>query len=139
MPVYSIPMDLNSLLLMFGIASGIFLYWKRGGNQANTDILSMYRARDELQDKERKEMKDQIINMTTEIGRLTGLIEEKDKRIAILESVDISKNPVIDKIAKAASESEEFIRAFRDLPRILSEINKSMHSINEHMAKNTER
>jgi len=132
-------MDLNSLLLMFGIASGIFLYWKRGGNQANTDILSMYRARDELQDKERKEMKDQIINMTTEIGRLTGLIEEKDKRIAILESVDISKNPVIDKIAKAASESEEFIRAFRDLPRILSEINKSMHSINEHMAKNTER
>lgn len=132
-------MDANSVLIFIGMIAGMYVYWRKGGNQASSEIISMYKARDEIQDKERKEMRDSISNLTGEVGRLKGLIEEKDKRIAILESVDIQRNPVMAKFIKrmegAAEESEAFMMAFKDMPQILGEIKTFMEKINAHMEK----
>jgi hypothetical protein len=115
----------------------MFIYWKKGGVQATNEVVAMYKARDELQDKERKEMRAQITDMTGKIGRLEGIIEEKDKRIKILENVDIGKNPLLlrfmEKLMKTADESEQFMAAFAELPAILGEIKTFMESINKHM------
>lgn len=133
-------MDFNSVLLTVGMLVTLVAFWKKGGNQASSDVIAMYKARDEIQDKERKEMRDSISALTGEVGRLKGLIEEKDKRIAILEGVDINKNPVMAKFIKrmenAAEESEAFMNAFKDMPQILSEIKTFMGAINAHLEKN---
>lgn len=130
-------MDVNSVLIFVGIVAGLIVYWKQGGNKASADVIAMYKARDEIQDKQRKELSDQVNALTGEVGRLRGLMEEKDKRIQILESVDINRNPVMAKFIKrmetAAEESETFMSAFKDMPQILSEIKTFMEKINAHM------
>lgn len=134
-------MDANTLLLFAGMIAGIFVYWKKGGNQASVDVISMYKARDEVQDKDRKEMRDQISTMTGKIGRLEGIIEEKDKRIKILENVDITRNPVMLKfmeyITKVTERSEKYMdfteKESQQIMSILVEIKTFMGSINQHM------
>lgn len=132
-------MDANTALLIIGFIGYAVVNWKKGGNQASADVIALYKARDEVQDKQHKENKDQINYLTGEVGRLRGLIEEKDKRIATLEQVDISRNPVmlqfIEKINKSADENAAFINGFKDLPSIMIEIKTFMSNINAHMEK----
>lgn len=134
-------MDGNSVLIFVGMVAGLYVYWKRGGVQASGEVISMYKARDELQDKERKEMRTQISDMTGKIGRLEGIIEEKDKRIKVLESVDISRNPVMLKfmeyLTKVADRSEKYMdfteKESQQVMSILAEIKTFMGNINSHM------
>lgn len=134
-------MDANTLLIFVGMIAGIFVYWKKGGNQASSDVIAMYKARDELQDKDRKEMRDQISSMTGKIGRLEGIIEEKDKRIKILESVDIARNPAMLKfmeyITRVTERSEKYMdfteKESQQIMSILVEIKTFMGNINSHM------
>lgn len=134
-------MDTNSVLLFVGMVAGLFIYWKKGGVQASNEIIAMYKARDELQDKERKEMSKQLHEMTEKIGRLSGIIEEKDKRIKILESVDITRNPAMLKfmeyLTKVAERSEQYMdfteKESNQVMGILVEIKTFMGNINQHM------
>lgn len=130
-------MDFNSVLLTVGLIAGIFVYWRKGGNQASAEVLAMYKARDELADKERIEMKEKISTMTGEIGKLKGILEEKNKRIDLLEAVVQGRNPEMVKfmqdLTKVSKESEAFMTSFKDLPAILGEIKTFMHNINQHM------
>ena len=139
MAVIFSPMDANTVLLFIGMIVGIFVYWKKGGNQATTEVLAIYKSRDELQDKQRTEMMDQIHTLTGEVGRLNGILSEKEARIKILESVDVGRNPVLmqfmEKLTKTALDSEIFMAGFKDLPQMLNEINTSLHALNAQMAK----
>lgn len=130
-------MDANTLLLFVGMLTGIFVYWKKGGNQASAEVLAMYKARDELNDKEREDMKNRIHVLTGDVGKLRGIIEEKNKRIDLLESIVQGRNPEMLKfmqdLTKSARESEDFMKSFKDVPQILGEIKTFMHSINTHM------
>lgn len=133
------PMDANTLLLFVGMIAGIFVYWRKGGNQATSEVLSMYKSRDELQDKQRKEMMEQVHTLTAEVGRLNGILSEKEARIKILESVDVGRNPAImqfmEKLNKTADESALFMLSFKDLPQMMANINTNLQALNEHMAK----
>ena len=136
---FFLPMDANTFLLGIGMAAMIFLQWKNGANKAGSETVALYKARDEVQDKESKRKDEQIDKLTHEVGKLSGILEEKERRIKTLEQVDISRNPVMlafmQKLTKTAEESETFMVAFKDLPSILGEIKTFMGAINEHMAK----
>ncbi len=99
----------------------------------------MYKSRDELQDKQRKEMMEQVHTLTAEVGRLNGILSEKEARIKILESVDVGRNPAImqfmEKLNKTADESALFMLSFKDLPQMMANINTNLQALNEHMAK----
>ncbi len=132
-------MDFNSVLLFVGMVAGLFVYWRTNGNKASAEVLSIYKNRDELQDKQRKEMMEQVHTLTAEVGRLNGVLSEKENRIKILESVDISRSPVMmqfmEKLNKTADESAVFMLTFKDLPQMMQNINTSLATMNEHLVK----
>lgn len=130
-------MDTNTILIIVGFLGYSFVNWRKGGAQASSDVIALYKARDEVQDKQHKENKDQINFLTGEVGRLKGMLEEKDRRIATLERVDISHNPIMmafmARMETSAKDHEIFRDSFKDTPHILSEIKTFMSKINEHM------
>lgn len=127
------------MLLFVGMVAGLFVYWRTNGNKASAEVLSIYKNRDELQDKQRKEMMEQVHTLTAEVGRLNGVLSEKENRIKILESVDISRSPVMmqfmEKLNKTADESAVFMLTFKDLPQMMQNINTSLATMNEHLVK----
>ena len=137
---FFLPMDGNTVLLAIGMVAMAFVQWRTGANKAGTETVAMYKARDEVQDKEAKRKDEQIDKLTHEVVKLTGILEEKERRIKTLEQVDISRNPLMlqfmEKLNKTADESALFMLTFKDLPKIMGAINESLMAINEHMAKN---
>lgn len=113
-------------------ASGIYVFWKKGGNQASSDanvaLLQLHQANKiqieqaqkdilGLQDRERKHL--------GEIGRLNGVLEEKDKQIAVLQTVDITKNPMMLKfIENSAMREEKILNALTNIGTFMQNINK---------------
>lgn len=139
---------MDNLLTLFVLAIGVFVYWRKGGNSAASEVIEMYKNRDTLQDKQLTEIKNQLERQTGEIGRLNGVIEEKDKRLQILEDIAKNRNPEMTKfmeyITKVASESEsrmmkqdELMSTFEQLPGILKEIRDFMQKMNNHFAEHT--
>jgi len=138
-------MDTDNLLTLLVLAIGVFVYWRKGGNSAASEVIEMYKNRDTLQDKQLTDIKHQLERQTGEIGRLNGVIEEKDKRLQILEDIAKNRNPEMAEfmryITKVAAESEkrmaktdEMMAAFEQLPGILVEIRDFMQKTNEHFA-----
>lgn len=137
MSLYLTSMDANAVLMTFGMVIGLFIYWRQGGNKASSEVLAIYKNRDELQDKQRKEMSDRIHELTQEVGRLNGVLSEKEARIKILESVDVSRSPVLmqfmEKLNKSADESALFMLTFKDLPQMMQKVNDSLQKIDAHL------
>lgn len=148
-------MDASTAQAIFAITlviGGVVVYWRKGGNQATADanaaLLQVTQAnkmqieqaqRDiaGLQERERANVQ--------EIGRLNGVISEKDKQISILQSVDISKNPAFLKFMtytmQVAERSEEFMnkssqREDKMLAAITS-VGDFMQKINAHFEKHS--
>lgn len=109
-------MDVNSIMTWVLIIVGIVAYWKKGGNDAannaNSSLLQVAQANkmqiDQLIDKV-KGLEERERMHLGDIGRLKGQIDEKDKTISILRTVDVSKNPVIMKSIQDSEKREERI------------------------------
>ena len=41
------------------MAAGIFVFWRKGGNTAASEVIAIYKARDEMNDKTLTEIKGQ--------------------------------------------------------------------------------
>ncbi len=116
-------MDANTFLIGFGMLVGAIVYWRKGGNkasnEANTALLQLNetsRLQMDTMKASIKGLEDREREQGKEIGRLQGILSEKEKQIAILQSVDIGKNP--------------------QLMNVLTEIKDFMHNINVHMQTN---
>lgn len=139
-------MDANTVVLTIGMIVGLVVYWKKGGNQASSDANVALKQVADAQKMEIEQLKERVTvceglhrENLSEVGRLKGVSEEKDKRIAILESVDITRNPsfldFMQKLTKTSTDTEVFMMTFKDLPQVMMNINASLQSITDHLAK----
>lgn len=144
--IFSLPMDANTVVLTIGMIVGLVVYWKKGGNQASSDANVALKQVADAQKMEIEQLKERVTvceglhrENLSEVGRLKGVSEEKDKRIAILESVDITRNPsfldFMQKLTKTSTDTEVFMMTFKDLPQVMMNINASLQSITDHLAK----
>lgn len=134
--IFSLPMDSNTLLIFLGMVVGIFVYWRKGGNQASTDANASLKTVADARKMEIDDLKERVTTCEklhrenlTERGRMQGIIEEKDKRITILESVDISRNPLIMKFIESSGKREDKIL------ESLQKISTFLQQLNDGMAK----
>lgn len=131
----------QTILMLVGLCGGVYAMWKRSGNQVITEVLKAY----EIQVKQLKERVETCEGLhrenLNERGKMQGVIQEKDKRIAVLEAIATNKNPemndfmmYITRVAKSSEtymkESEKFMQV---LPDVLTEIKDFMHKLNQHM------
>lgn len=137
--LFSLPMDTNTFVVAVGMIAMIVVQWKTGANKAGAETVAMYKARDEVQDKENKRKDEQIAKLMHDLGVVTGKLEEKEQRIKTLEQVDISRNPMLlqfmEKLNKSADESTAFMLTFKDLPSMMGRIATTLQALDEHMAK----
>lgn len=107
----------------------IFTYWRKGGNaaaeSANVSLLQLAEAnKAEIASLTKRIETCEGLHRTnlSERGKLEGQISEKDKRIAILESVSLDKNP----------QTMEFMKSISSL---MQEILTFMQEINSHLVE----
>ncbi len=103
-----------NLLVM---AAAVFLFWKKGGNDAESKATGAYKNVADAYEKEinqlktqmtaqaeafRKQMHEQsesfraeINALTAKVGELTGILQEKNDRIKTLEEIATNRNPEI--------------------------------------------
>ncbi len=130
--------------------AGVIVYWKKGGNKADGDLISRYEARDKLNSTDMTEMKRQIHDQQKDIGRLNGILEEKDKQIAILQSVDLTKNNALAEfmkyttgvsqkadgfMEKSSAREDKILLALQEVSVGLIKIGDFMQKINDHFAE----
>lgn len=131
-------MDVNTLISVVALAASLFVYWRKGGNQAsneaNAALLQVNQANKlqiEALQKDVAGLQERERSHIGEIGRLKGVIEEKEKQIAILQSVDLSKNPQLMKfIENSAAREEQTLQALKNIAEFMNKI--TVHFEKEH-------
>ncbi len=91
-------MDANTFLIGFGMLVGAIVYWRKGGNkasnEANTALLQLNetsRLQMDTMKASIKGLEDREREQGKEIGRLQGILSEKEKQIAILAATPSAK------------------------------------------------
>lgn len=91
-------MELNSLLTLLAIlafgASNIYVQWRMGGNSASQIVINAYKEQVALQDKK-------ISELTHTVGSLQGQLQEKDKRITLLQELASGNTPEMSLFMKS--------------------------------------
>ncbi len=136
MALYFSSMDSNTVLLTIGVAIYLIIYWRKGGNQASTDANTSLKSVADARKMEIDDLKERVSTCEklhrenlTERGRMQGIIEEKDKRIVVLESVDISRNPVIVSfIENSAKREERILDAMKQISDFMQKLNTHMET-----------
>lgn len=124
--------DFQTIVTTIAIIAGLVIYWRKGGNQAsseaNASLLQLVAAnKEQINQLQTRVETCEGLHRTNlgEIGRLKGIIEEKDKRISVLESVDIGKNPALMKfIENSAQREEKILTALQKVADFMGQINQ---------------
>lgn len=143
-------MDANTWVMLIGIAVGLVVYWKKGGNQASSDANSALMQVTSANKLQIEQMSDKIKGLEDrerlnlgEIGRLNGVVSEKEARIKILENVRATLDPetakILTYIGSVAKNSESFMTKSDGredaILKALTRISEFMQKINDHMDK----
>lgn len=89
--------------------TGIFVFfgamlltrWKSGANGVATDIITTYKARVEQLESNEKMGIQRMHEHTQEIGKLQGILSEKDKEVERLRAILENRNPELVTTLKA--------------------------------------
>lgn len=136
-----------TVTVIIAAIAGVIVFWRKGGNAASAEAnnaLLQVAAANKLQ---MEQMQKDIIGLQEreraqlgEIGMLKGELKAKDAQIAILQSVDISKNPAFLKFMTYMTEVSQRADAFMQksdgredkILFALQEVATFMEKINSH-------
>jgi beta-N-acetylglucosaminidase len=117
-------LNLAEIGLFFVGFAYVFTYWKKGGNQASTEVINALKEQHQIN-------ADKISQLTKEVGILTGQLKEKNDRITMLESIVQGKNPEqIQYMADMRRFTEGVSTYMADSIKTLGEISIFMHNLN---------
>ena len=90
-------MELSAILTLLAIialgGSNVFFQWRMGGNNATAAVVTAQKEQILLQDKK-------INDLTHVVGTLQGQLDEKDKRITLLQELATGNTPELQKFMK---------------------------------------
>lgn len=86
-------MDINTIALLAQGAAMIFFMWRTGANKASGEVINTYKERV-------VQLSQQVANLTSELGRLNGILQEKDERMKVLEAIATNRNPELEAFMK---------------------------------------
>lgn len=112
------------------VAISIGYFWGKffqGSNKEQNDAINLLEKRVKIFETELKEAQSQITEQSKEIARLHGVIEEKEKTLAMLKDVFAGRDPEFStfmaEVRAAISESRnnwnEFHKFARDLDQLI--------------------
>lgn len=111
-----------------GFLAGAFLYWRTGGMNVSKNIIENFKTRVDQLEKDVIRLTKQHQDNVSEIGRLNGVISEKDKYISLLKEVSLDRNPemkqFVEMMTQATKRNEQ-----RD-DRII----KALEGLEKHLA-----
>lgn len=117
-----------STIALVAVGAGyIFTQWKMGSNKAGADVIVAYREQVALQDKK-------IIDLTHQVGTLTGQLEEKDKRIDLLQELARGNTPELQEFMKkmmATSSNAEIY--MKNTAETLKNMEKFMEAVQKQL------
>lgn len=114
-------------LLVIG-AAYVVTYWSKGGNQATTEVITALKEQHEINVK-------RISQLTQQVGELTGQLQEKDKRISLLETM-VKTTPEQQQYMSEMRKFTEGVAAYMDSStKTLGEISVFMHSVNTKLSE----
>lgn len=95
------------------------MYWKKGGREAEKDlntttqeVIATYKEQVNQLKEQVNQYREDMHKLTIEIGRLTGVIEEKDKNNRELKDLLLGRNPEMDNFFKTAAPSLKKVEEF---------------------------
>lgn len=106
-----ITIGVAGIFALFSALSGFFT-WRNGTAQVSDSVINTYKAKVEQLEERVTSGEKQHKESIEEIGRLKGILEEKDKRISVLESVDLKKNPEFTQFMKDTTETLLSVKNF---------------------------
>ncbi len=105
--------------------------WKTGSQGANKElntttqeVISTYKTQVEQYKEQIGQYRTDMHNLTLEIGKLRGIIEEKDKKNKELESLLLAQNPDVKNF-------------YREAPLVLKDIKDFMIKMDAYFEKST--
>jgi predicted nucleic acid-binding Zn-ribbon protein len=110
--------NFNTVLLLFSGFVNVFLFWKRGGQEATKELI-------DLQEKQIEAMKhdmdmsrerghalaNDIQKLSLKVGYLEGQAQEKDKKIEEYIAILQNRNPELETVLKSI---EKFMHLIND-------------------------
>jgi hypothetical protein len=112
-------MELYEIITIFAVTCGAiftiigqFFLFKNKTGTVTRDVIETYKTRIDQLEQRVSICESLHRDNLGEIGRLKGVSEEKDKRITILESVDLKRNPELLIFMKETTEALTSVKNF---------------------------
>lgn len=116
--------NIVELGLFFVGAGYVFTFWKKGGNEASSEVIKALKEQHDINS-------NKISELTHEMGVLTGQLREKDERIKLLEALVQGRNPEqLQYMTEMRKFTEGVAQYMADSTRTMGEISVFMHNLN---------
>lgn len=105
--------SLISLIADIILAGGfIWIFFKKGGDSASQEVINIYQIRDKEQKQQIADYQLKFDNINKELGKLNGIIQEKD--VKLKEYIDIlsNRNP---KLEATLNEISEYLKKLQSM------------------------
>lgn len=127
------------------VAAIVFFQFRRGSSQVSAEVINTYKLRVEQLSEDNKTLSKNQHENTSKIGRLEGILEEKNKELTRVQDILKDRNPETQKfmqyLTDVAQQSQKYMerddKRSDQLGEIFTEIRDSMRAINQHMADHT--
>lgn len=91
-------LDVNTMILAFCALAWGWQQYKQGASKISSDTIIAYQAQASINEKTLTNQAAQINSLNAEVGRLGGIIQEKDKQLGDYKEIFQGKNPQLEEI-----------------------------------------